>query len=413
LELGIYFPNMKMPTEKFDNWAQSLHFLGQCLSKKRTTKKLVVFFDEFPWIANHKSNFLQEFEYWWNSWATKQQIIIIISGSATSWMLKNIRDNRGGLHNRLTRYIYLEPFTLHETKLFLQKKQMKYDHYHIAQLYMILGGIPFYLEDIERGESVSAYINRTCFNKTGILFKEFQNLYASLFDHPNNYLAVVRALASKHTGLSRQAIIEITGIQNGGGLTKVLTDLEHCSFIIKTLPYRKKKKDTIYRLIDEYTLFYLDFIENNQSKAKDIWLKKSQSPVYKIWQGFAFENLCFRHIEAIHKTLKIDGIETEVSSYLQKGKKDTPNIQIDMLIDRSDNCINLCEMKFYNDTYIYTKTASDKTRKLRNDFINQTQCKKAVFNTIITTYGINDNEYSTSEIDKVVTLIDLFSIDTF
>ncbi len=413
LKIKEYFPK-KGENILLKSWASALKHLGDCIeSLRKTKKKRVVLIDEFPWIAKHKSNFIEEFDYWWNSWASKQNIIVVITGSAASWMIDKVINNKAGLHNRVTQRIHLQPFTLAETKLFFESKNINLSDYQIMQLYMVMGGIPHYLENVEKGESATQNINRICFSTNGLLRNEFDNLYAALFDHSENYVSVVVALATKWKGLTRQEIINITNFTDGGGLSKILDGLESCDFIMKILPLGKKSKDALYRLIDEYSLFYLHFIEGNRASSKDVWLQRSATQPFISWQGYAFENVCMRHHEAINTALGIAGIYTEFSSYYYKGTTESAGFQIDMLIDRSDNTMNICELKFYNSEITIDKTIADSLRTRRARFKETSKTKKSLINTLITTYGILPNEHSLAQVDKVVTMDKLFGLGRF
>jgi uncharacterized protein len=399
--LQSYFSYYKQ--SNFSNWAQAFSLLKQCYdSLRKSKKKQVIFFDEFPWINSDKSGFLDEFSYWWNSWASKQNVIVVISGSDAAWLIENITNNKDGLYNRASKSIHLEPFSLHEVKQYFKSKFIKFNNYEIAQIYMIMGGIPFYLDEIESGESVNQVINRLCFRKNGLLYKEFSNLYSSLFDNPENYIDVVRALSTKWKGLTRKEIIKFTKISNGGGLTKVLKNLALCSFIEKVSPYGKIKKESLYRLVDEFTIFYFNFMENVKLASGDSWTQKSKTSAYTGWTGYAFENLCLRHHLSIAMALGISGTYAELCSYTAKG------IQVDLIFDRSDNIINLFEIKFYNDEYVISKAYSETLRKRKATFINTTGTKKVIFNSFITTYGVKENEYKRSQVDGEVLLTDLF-----
>ena len=396
------------------DWAEGFEVLKIYLKNRRKTKrKPVVFFDELPWIASKRSGFLGEFSYWWNDWASRQAIIVVICGSAASWMIDKVVNNKGGLHNRITEYIHLQPFTLAEVKQYLHSINFLLDDYQILQLYMSIGGIPHYLEHIRRGESTTQIINRLCFNKDGILRNEFNNLYAALYEDHERHVSVVKALSTKWKGLTRSEIIDLTNLSNGGGLTKVLTELSSSSFITEIVPFGKKKKNTLYRLIDEYSLFYLTFIEGKRAGKRNIWLQESQDNSYKIWRGYAFENICIKHVEAIKQALGIAGVQTEVSGFRSPATAEGDGIQIDMLIDRADKSINLCEMKFYNDELSLTKIDADKLRRRRSRFQQITKTKKTIFNTIITTYGINPNQYSYAQVDVCISMDSLFLLESF
>jgi uncharacterized protein len=413
LEIENSFPE-KGKNVSFKNWSVALRHLSFCIEGlKKPKQKRVIFFDEFPWIAQHKSNFLQEFDYWWNSWASKHNIVVVITGSAASWMIQKVVNNKAGLHNRITQRIHLQPFTLQETKQFFESKKINLDLYQILQIYMVMGGVPHYLENIEKGESATQNINRVCFTNNGLLRNEFQNLYAALFDHAENHIVIVKTLAQKWKGLTRQELITSTNLSDGGGLTKLLDELESCGFIMKILPLGKKSKDTLYRLIDEFSLFYLHFIEGSRTSSKDVWLQKSTTQTFITWQGYAFENICMRHYEAIKFALGISGIYAEVSSFFSKGNTENAGFQIDMLLDRADNTMNLCEMKFYNGDVTVDKKMADSLRTRRAKFKEVSGTKKLLFNTLITTYGVPTTEHSLSQIDQVITMDKLFGLERF
>ncbi|MEN0004690.1 MAG: ATP-binding protein [Bacteroidota bacterium] len=396
------------------NWAEAFIQLKTYLKAlPKTAIKPVIFFDEFPWIAGRRSNFLDEFAYWWNVWASRQHMVVVICGSAASWMIDKVVNNKGGLHNRITEYMHLQPFTLKEVKAYVHTINQALDEYQLLQLYMSIGGIPHYLQHIRRGESAAQIIDRLCFDKDGILRNEFNNLYHALFDKPDRHIAVIRALGSKWKGLTRNEIIKLTGLANGGSLTKILQELLSSSFIMEILPFGKKKRDILYRLVDEYSLFYLTFIEGQRPGKKDIWLQTSQEQQYKIWRGYAFENICIKHVEAIKMALGISGIQTEVSGFRSLGDEYTDGIQIDLLIDRADRCINLCEIKFYNDEIALSKEESNKLRRRRTRFIELSKTKHTVFNTFISTYGLRQNQYSNAQVDQELSMETLFLLETF
>jgi len=396
------------------NWAEAFTELKKYLLRLPKTKtNKVIFFDELPWIAAHKSGFLQEFSYWWNDWASTQKLVVVICGSAASWMIQKVINNKGGLHNRVTKRIHLQPFTLYETKEYLLSKKINLQHYELVQIYMAMGGVPHYLNEILPGESAIQTINRLCLNKSGSLRQEFGNLYAALFDHPENHVAVIKALSQKHSGMTRQEIIAATKFTDGGGLTKVLDELETSNFIMLMVPFGKIKKDTVYRMADEYSLFYLKFIDGQRAGANTSVFTNVADEKYKIWRGYAFENICIKHAEAIKQALGISGINTFVNSFAHKGDTNNKGLQIDMLIDRADNTINICEIKFYNDTIEPDAEMADDLRKRRELFRRLTGTKKQLFNTIISTYGVAKNGYALSQVDHSVSMDALFSLQRF
>ena len=388
------------------NWMDAFRLLKKYLLTIKSKKKKVVFLDEFPWMDNHRAGFLPAFEFFWNDWAVDQNIIIVLCGSSTSWMIKNVLNNKGGLHNRITKYINLAPFTLRETKQMLALKGIALPQYEIIQLYMALGGVPYYLNEIKKGESAIQSIDRILFSEKSTLKNEFKNLYRALFDNYENYETIVKLLSTKRKGLTRQQIIDGTSITNGGGLTRMLTELEESSFIKSFIPFGKEKKETLYRLVDEYSVFYFQF--NPQKNSVGSFIKASTSHKCKSWVGFAFESLCIKHSHQIKKALGISGIFSTESSFYFKGNKTDEGFQIDLLIDRSDNSINICEMKFYAKEFELTKKESELLRKRRELFREKTTTKKYLINTLLTTYGLKQSENSVGIIDKVVLMDQLF-----
>jgi hypothetical protein len=267
---------------------------------------------EFPWLHTHRSGFLQAFEHFWNTFASRQQnLVVIICGSAASWMIKNVVNNRGGLHNRITRRIRLLPFTLMEAEAYLRSRDVVLDRYQLLQLYMVMGGIPQYLKEIRKGESATQAIDRICFTKDGLLHEEFKNLYHSLFELAGKHMDIIRALAQKPTGLSRGEIFESCRITSGGRASVMLNELEESGFITPYIPFKKTRNELIYRLTDEYSGFYLRFIEHGKFQGTGSWITLSREPSMKTWSGYAFESICLKHIRQIKKALEIGAANTQ------------------------------------------------------------------------------------------------------
>jgi uncharacterized protein len=410
-KINAYFPEQTTTQEQPKSWSEGFSLLKKCLLKSSSEKR-VIFFDELPWIAGKRSNFLEELAYWWNDWASDQNFVVVVCGSAASWMLTKVINHKGGLHNRVTKRLNLKPFTLAETKLYLQNLGVNWDNYQTIQFYMAVGGVPTYLNEAQAGETVTQTIDRIFFGNDHFMQTEFHSLYAALFEGYQSHINIIRALSEKWQGLSRSELIKITKLSDGGGLSQILIELEASSFISKLLPIGKKQKEALYRLSDEYSLFYLKFIEKKSRNAKHEWLKIAQTDVYKIWCGYAFENVCIRHVDAIKTALGISGIYTEVSSYWYKGDDTESGFQIDLLIDRADNAINICEMKFVNDDFRMTQSYSTQLRQRREAFRRVSKTKKMLFNTLITTYGLKNAENS-AQIDHVLTIGKLFELGEF
>jgi len=397
----------KLPVPK--NWLDAFLQLITVLEEKpNSKKKRVLFFDELPWLATHRSGFLKAFGFFWNNWASKNNILVVICGSAASWMIQKIIKDKGGLHNRITRRIHLQPFSLAETEIFLQKKQINLNRYHILLLYMIMGGIPHYLKEVEPGKSAIQNIDKICFSENGLLAEEFDNLYGALFNHSEKHIAIVRALSKTWKGLTRTEIIQSSGVQNGGGTTKVLNELLRSGFITSYYPFGKKVKTTLYRLTDEYSLFYLHFIEKKRRNISGAWKALSQSAVFKSWSGYAFESLCLKHIDQLKNALQIGGIYSETSSFLFAGNDSLPGVQIDLLIDRNDQVINLCEIKFTQKQFTISKSYAEQLRTKIAVFNEVSKTKKQIFLTMITTFGVFQNKHSLGLVDNQLTMDILF-----
>jgi AAA+ ATPase superfamily predicted ATPase len=375
---------------------------------KTVDRKRILFFDELPWLAGRKSGFLAALGFFWNNWASKNNIIIVICGSAASWMIQKVVHHKGGLHNRITRRIHLQPFTLAETEQFFHAKNIHLNRYQIAQIYMTMGGIPHYLKEVENGKSAVQTIDDLYFSQNGILRDEFTKLYPALFEQEERHIAIIRALAKKWKGLTRSEIITATKLPEGGNTSKVLQELIYSGFVNAYYPFGKKKKSKLYRLTDEYSLFYLHFIENKRTQEKGIWTKLSQTATYSSWSGYSFENLCLKHIPQIKKALQIGGVYTESSSFYYKGDEDRNGVQIDLLIDRNDQVINLCELKFYRDQYRIDKQEAAALRARLNTFMEVSKTKKQVFLTFITSFGLLPNQHSLGLVDQHFSMDILF-----
>lgn len=398
-----------LPLAKPENWLNAFSILTDYLTPLIRKQRRVIFFDEFPWIDTPRSGFLRAFENFWNTWASRQQnLVVIICGSAAAWMIRKVINNRGGLHNRVTRRIRLLPFTVKETAAFLKAKKINLNNYQILQLYMVMGGIPQYLKEIETGESAIQAIDRICFTKDGLLHDEFKNLYHSLFDNADSHMEIIRVLAKKGSGLSRNEIIKQSKLTSGGGATKLLDELSESGFITPYIPFNRTSKDSIYKLTDEYSLFYIKFIENSRTRGEGTWIKFSRGASWAGWSGIAFESICMKHISSIKKALGIENVYTEASPWRYRPKPAEEGTQIDLLIDRQDMCINICELKFSINNFEMTKGYAAELENKLSVFRSQTRTRKTLFLTMITTYGIKNSDKYAGLVQQEVTMDALF-----
>lgn len=402
-------------TGEFKDWDEALYALKDVVSKVETSKKVILFFDELPWLASKRSGFLPALEYIWNQYFSRMNnIILIVCGSAANWIIKKVINNKGGLYGRLSEIIKLNPFTLAETEKFLVSQKVQLSRKQLVELYMSLGGIATYLTYVLPGESAAQTINRLCFTPQGQLVGEFTNLYRSLFDDSHRHIQIVKELAAKKSGLLQKELLAEAAISSGGEASSILKELEESGFIAAYLEFQKQTKDKRWWLIDEYSYFYLSWMEKAKGSIvlgndKEYWLKMHNDPQWKTWSGYAFESICFKHIAQIKKALGISAVLTNESQWSYKPKKASEKgAQIDLVIDRKDDCINLCEIKFHHTAFtIDQRYAKELSRKIAV-FREQTKTTKTLFLTLITPYGLIKNSNSCELVHQELTLDDLF-----
>ena len=397
--------NTDVPT----SWREAFFQLRDYLESFTDEQKHIIFFDEMPWLDNQKSGFLPAFEYFWNSFgAAKNNLICIVCGSATAWLVDNFDQNKGGLFNRQNCRIYLEPFTLRETEQFLiTQKNIQWSRYDICECYMILGGIPYYLNQLSRNLTYSANIDNLFFRKRGALWNEFDHLYKTLFSNSEQYIKLMEIISSKRIGLSRKEIVEKSRFYDNADLTKMLRNLVDSGFLRAYSFFGKKKQGTFYQVSDYFTLFYFKFIKENYGKDEQFWSHTIDNPARRAWAGLTFEQLCKDHITQIKQKLSIGGIISSESAWYTKGDEVHDGAQIDMLIDRQDRVITVCEMKFSEKPFVIDKDYDLELRDKMGTFRAVTGTKKAVQLVMITTYGVKQNMYS-SLVQNEVTIEDLF-----
>lgn len=384
-----------------ESWTEAFASLRVLLENSSSRKRKVVFIDELPYMYTKRCDLVSALEHFWNDWgSTQPNLLLIVCGSATSWIVKTIVNNKGGLHNRLTRKIYLRPFNLAETKEYLVSRGIILEEKDLMETYMVMGGIPYYLRMLEKGKSLAQNIDEMFFVRKGRLDGEFNNLYSALYEESDNYVKVVRAISKRNRGLTRDEIIKETGMPNGGGLTNILQDLDKCDLIRSYTSYGKKKKGMLYQLTDFYTFFYFKFIEKHTPSEKGFWRFQINTPALNAWAGYAFEQLCLYHYPMIERSLGISGIQTNVSSWQGEGA------QVDLLIDRADRIIDLCEIKFWSGEFTITKRYAEDLRNKIAAFREDCNPRKATHLVMITTYGVKRNEYY-NMIQNEVTMHDL------
>ena len=392
-------------TVKPKDWFEAFDQLQKYLESLADKKRIVIFIDELPWMDTPKSNFIRALEFFWNRWAADRKgLKLVVCGSATTWMTNKLIGDKGGLHNRVTRPIHLAPFTLAETKQYLECRGMDWSHNEIMETYMTLGGTPFYLYLLRPNLSLRQNVDALFFGNDAPLKTEYDILFRSLFNDAIAYRKIVELLSGKLKGLTRLEIMDGIKATDNGNLSEILENLEKCDFIRHYQAFGKKQRDVIYQLTDMYTLFYLRFVKGYNGMNDHAW---SNIPDKKrnTWQGYAFEQVCILHINQIKKALGISGIASDVCSWSTRGGN--KGAQIDLIINRTDNVIDLCEMKYSDSLYELTKNYIEWLKERRDLFKKETRTTKTLHLTMITSQGLANGKY-TSQIQSQVTMDDLF-----
>ena len=391
-----------------DSWLEAFFMLEQWLQQIDNGSRQVIFIDELPWLDTPRSKFLTAFESFWNSWAChRDNVLVVVCGSATSWIKDKLINNHGGLYGRVTWEIKLSPFNLEESEQFFKSRGVRLSRYDIAQCNMILGGIPYYLQYIQSGMSLAQNIDKILFAHNALLEQEYDRLFSSIFNNPEEMKRIIGLLAERRGGYTRKEISEKVGTDNNGYLSTILNSLIASDFIIKYIPFGTNGRNSHYKLIDPYCIFYHKFIKDKVQLNNEFWLSNIASPKISSWRGYAFEELCLRHICKIKSALGISGVSTSESAFVVKGNDDTESSQIDLIIERKDGIVNMCEMKFYNSDYTVTKAYERKIVERYNLVTGLISKKSCVNPVLITTFGLDSNEYSSS-FQNVITLDDLF-----
>ena len=390
------------------SWFEAFDLLIDFLSGKPKTEKIIVFIDEMPWLDTPKSGFVTAFEHFWNGWAAGQDNLLLVAcGSATTWIVDRLLSNKGGLYNRVTQEMHLAPFTLKECEEYYREHGVVMDRYDQVQCYMAIGGIPYYMSFIDPGYSLAQNIDRLLFTRNGLLTLEFGRLFGSLFSSPEPYKQVIRLLADYREGLKREDIAKLLNMSSGGTLSKLLEALVVSDFVTRYQYFGKSKREVYYKLTDFYSLFYIRFVEKGRRMNVDYWQNNQLTPSVTAWRGLAFEDVCMVHVQQIRQALGILGVQSEASPWHYVCGDKNMGAQIDMLINRSDRIVDICEMKFCVNTYRMDKKADESIRNKIQVVMDTVRGRKAIHPVIVTTYGLAKNEYS-SRIQRVITMDDLF-----
>ena len=367
----------------------------------------MLFIDELPWMDRQKSLLLPALEHFWNGWASgRDDIFLIVCGSATSWVIAKLLHDKGGFYGRTTGRLFVKPFMLKDCESYYREVGIVFSRYQMIESYMIFGGIPFYLSLMKKELGFPQNVDRLCFREGGALRSEYELLYRSLFKSPEGHMAIVETLANKSAGLAREAVLKGSKLTDGGGFTRTLRELELCGFIRRYVGFGKKKRDALYQLIDPFTLFHLRFIKDSAIYDAPFWSAYTDDGGHRAWTGYAFEQVVLTHISQVKRKLQIGGVLTR--QYSWRSKKSDPGVQIDLVIDRNDGVINLCEIKYCRDEYEIDAAYVRQLQRRVEVFRRETGTKSALHTTLITTYGLIRNEYA-AQVQSVITMEDLFT----
>jgi AAA+ ATPase superfamily predicted ATPase len=386
----------------FKDWFDAFDALRTLIESSSDSRR-IIFIDEMPWMDNKRSDFVSALEHFWNGWASGQKHLTLIAcGSAASWITKKIFRNRGGLYNRATLQIHLKPFTLAESKQLLDAEGVRMNLHDIIETYMIFGGIPYYLKMIDPKYGLPKNVDRLCFSENAPLRLEWDAIFQSLFQTPEKHVEVILAISKKQKGLTREEIVQKVHFPDGGNLTRILKELEESGFLRTYRPFGKAKRGMLYQLCDPFILFYLTWINKSSGISEEFWSGFTKTGAYNAWGGYAFEQLCLAHIPQIKRALGISGVLTHASAW-RSDSKASAGAQIDLVIDREDNIIDLCEMKYASDEFTVDKNLDLTLRNRAGIFQRETRTRKAIHNVLVTTYGLTPGLYS-SVFQAVITM---------
>ena len=390
------------------DWSDAFHRLEALLERKRSKGKMVVFIDELPWLDTPRANFLSAFEHFWNDWGSgKHNVLLVVCGSAMSWMLDNIINNKGGLYGRTNCEMHLHPFTLSETETYLQSRRVMLDRYDVVQAYMVTGGVAYYLSYFQPGLSLAENIDAIYFDENGFMQTEYDRLFTSLFAHDDGYRKIVEVLSENRYGLTREVVAERAGLSLGGTLSDMLKGLVKSDLVMTYWNFGESKRILYYKLTDMFCLFYLGFVQKNPTNNRTYWRDNQNSPKLNSWRGRAFEDVCFVHQTELRGALGIGGVQAEVYPWHATAEGGAPGAQIDMLIERADRVVNLCEMKYSQDEFAISKDYDERLRRKLVRLQEELGGRRNVQVTLVTTYGLKRNMYS-GRVQRVVTLDGLF-----
>lgn len=405
---NFYFSLLRYGAEDITvptSWLEAFFMLEHLLKKLDNGSRQVVFIDEMPWMDTARSGFITAFEAFWNGWGnTRHNLCLVACGSATSWMLDNFIDDKGGLYGRVTGKMKLLPFTLKECEDFYLDRKIRMSRYNIIQSYMILGGIPYYMNYFNPSYSLAQNIDELFFQKEAKLKDEFELLFNSAFDNAGDCMKVIRKLYDRRYGFTRDEIARSTGISPNGDFSKVLKALTESNFIERYVPFGYGKREEHYKLVDCFCWFWLRFKEDKADIEHNFWQHHLKEPEINTWRGIAFENVCMQHVPQIKGALGVYAVASKESALVIQGSENAKGTQVDLLIDRGDDIVNVCEMKYMRSksrmTSEYQETIQDRMVNIEREFPDKT-----IHMTLVST---NPYDNASDVFQSVIAIEDLF-----
>ena len=391
------------------DWFEAFDRLRELIESKRTREKAIVFIDEMPWLDTPRAGFISALEHFWNDYGSgKHNLLLIVCGSSTTWMLDKLIHNQGGLYGRTTKEMHIHPFTLSECEEYYKSRGIMMDRYDILQSYMILGGVAYYMSYMEKGRSLAQNIDSLFFCQGGRLEDEYNKLFTSLFGENDKYQKIVEFLSKSRYGATQDEIANAVGMSRGGTLSKMIKALVKSDLVISYYDFKGSNKEANYKLTDLFCLFYLNFVRKHPTTNQTFWQDNQNSPKLNAWRGLAFEDVCFVHQNEIRHALGIGGVHTEIYPWRNESTTAGKGAQIDMIIDRADRVMNVCEIKFTIGEFTIDKNYDAALRNKIATVMELTRGRRNPQMTLITTYGLKDNQYS-NRIQRIVTMNDLFT----
>ena len=396
----------------YSGWQEAFSDLMELLSSDSVQRdplsgKRVVFFDELPWLDTQKSDFFTWFEHFWNSWGHAQSDLILIAcGSASSWIQRKLCKNKAGFYRRVTQEINLQPFTLGECERYCNDfLRLGWTRKQAIEAYMIFGGIPQYYRSLRPELSLAANIDLLCLSQTGPLHDEFSAVMSSIFKVPAPYEAVLETIAQRRGSVSRAELNQNKKLPSDKSLTKILRDLTTCGFIREFRMTPQNRYGLLYQLTDPFVRFHFDIIE---PRSVQRWVDYVGTPSHAAWAGYAFELVCLLHVRQIKRAL---GIENVVSSdYAWESSGGTSRgAQVDLVIDRKDDLVELCEMKYCRGEFeidtAYANKLLNKAEAFRRE---HPRYHKAIHIVMVTLLGVAHNAQYREVVASEVRGEDLF-----